>query len=321
MQFTILNMLISLLNTNKRSMKRYASLFALTSVILLWSGISYSNAFTYHWEIDETPEGSESATVIEPIEVTLLDEPIQVAPHSASLALMRKYSVYLGPEWNPGHAYRLLQTFESIPQETNNLYAGSLGVASSIWRLSDRHIQDDISVEYRDGRRIVSIAEDAFVHAEPLLAEIESVRGRYFSKRLHHAVVRFVTDDGVDRYALERILQERYAVEPCNTVDCSSNKCGCITYNSWFCSNDKTERMKCLCKPNSANDACVKDYSNIDTCPTGQTCSGGSCCKHPGTCISYSPFCGSGSKCLTCSDDGSCRSYAVGASCSEHSDC
>ena len=33
-----------------------------------------------------------------------------------------------------------------------------------------------------------------------------------FSKRLHHAVVRFVTDDGVDRYALERILQERYAV-------------------------------------------------------------------------------------------------------------
>ena len=85
-------------------------------------------------------------------------------------------------------------------------------MASSIWRLSDRHIQDDISVEYRDGQRIVTIAEEAFVHATPLLAEIEGVRGRYFSKRLHHAVVRFVTDDGADRYALERILQERYAV-------------------------------------------------------------------------------------------------------------
>ena len=212
MQFTIINMLINLLNSNKRSMKRYASLFALTSVILLWGGISYSAAFDYHWEIDETPEGSESATVIEPVEVTLLDEQIQVPSHSASLALMRKYSVYLGPEWDPGYAYRLLQTFESIPQETNNPYAQTPGVAPSIWRLSDRHIQDDISVEYRDGQRIVTIAEAAFVHATPLLAEIEGVRGNYFSKRLHHAVVRFVTDDGVDRYALERILQERYAV-------------------------------------------------------------------------------------------------------------
>ena len=213
MHSTIINMLINLLNANKRSTKRYASLFALTSVILLCGGISYSEAYTYHWEIDETPEGSESATVVEPIEVTLLDEQIQVPSHSASLALMRRYSVHLGPEWDPGYAYRLLQTFESIPQETNNFYdATNPRVEPSVWRLSDRHIQDDISVEYRDGQRIVTIAEAAFVHATPLLADIEGVRGRYFSKRLHHAVVRFTTEDGSDRYALERILQERYAV-------------------------------------------------------------------------------------------------------------
>ena len=187
--------------------------FALISVFLFSNIVSQGVAFTYHWEIDETPEGSESATVVEPVEVTLLDEPIQVASHSASLALMRKYSVHLGPEWDPGYAYRLLQTFESIPQETNNLYdATNPRVEPSVWRLSDRHIQDDLSVEHRDGQRIVTITEAAFVHATPLLAKIEGVRGRYFSKRLHHAVVRFVTDDGVDRYALERILQERYAV-------------------------------------------------------------------------------------------------------------
>ena len=185
---------------------------ALISVTLFSSVICQGNAFTYHWEIDETPEGNESATVVEPVQVTLLDEPIQVVSHSASLALMRKYSVHLGPEWSLGHAYRLLQTFESIPQETNDFYAGSPGVASSVWRLNNRHIQDDIEVNYRDGQRIVTIAEEAFVHATPLLAEIEGVRGRYFSKRLHHAVVRFVTDSGADRYALERILQERYGV-------------------------------------------------------------------------------------------------------------
>ena len=189
---------------------------ALIAVILLVGGICDPDAqgevFTYHWEIDETPEGSDSATIIEPVTVTLLDEPIQIASHSASLHLMRRYSVHLGPEWSPGHAYRLLQTLESIPQKTNSPYAESPEVDASLWRLSNRHIQDDISVEYRDGQRIVTVAEAAFVHATPLLAEIEGVRGRYFSKRLHHAVVRFVTNDGADRYALERILQKRYAV-------------------------------------------------------------------------------------------------------------
>ncbi len=170
------------------------------------------NLWTYHWELDETPEGQESATPVAPVEVTFLDEPVEVASHSASLALLRKYSVHLGTEWSPGLAYRLLQTFESIPQVINNPLSDAPSVESSLWRLSDRHIQDDISVEYRGGNRIVTIATAAFVHATPLLAEIEGVRGRYFSKRLHRGVVRFVTDNGADRYALERILQERYAV-------------------------------------------------------------------------------------------------------------
>ena len=164
----------------KRAFERITLVIgALTFLTLFGSIISVSEAFIYHWEMDETPEGSESATVIEPVEVTLLDEQIQVPSHSASLALLRKYSVHLGPEWDPGYAYRLLQTFESIPQETNNLYDGAPGVASSVWRLSDRHIQDDLSVEYRDGQRIVTIPESVFVHATPLLAEIEGVRGKY----------------------------------------------------------------------------------------------------------------------------------------------
>lgn len=166
----------------------------------------------YHWALDETPEGEESATPVVPVEVTFLDEPIEIASHSASLVLMRKYSVHLGPEWSSGHAYRLLQTFESIPQQINHPLVNAPPVKASLWRLSDRHIHTDLDMEYRDGQRIVTVSTQAFVHARPLLAEIDGVRGRYFSKRLHHAVVRFVTNNGADRYALERILQERYAV-------------------------------------------------------------------------------------------------------------
>ena len=171
-----------------------------------------ADAFRYHWEIDETSEGQESATVVEPVEVTFLDETIQVPSHSASLALMRKYSVYLQGDWSPGRAYRLLQTLKSIPQETNHLRASTPSVEPSVWHLSRRHVPHDIEMRLENGNTIVRIAQASFEYATPRLAEIEGVRGRFFSKRLHRAVVRFVTDDGADRYALERILRERYGV-------------------------------------------------------------------------------------------------------------
>ena len=182
-------------------------------IIVLFCGLFQpAFAFDFSWGIDETPEGAESATVVEPVQVVILGEAVAVPSHSASLALMRKYSVHLGPEWSAGHAYRLLQTFESIPQKTNNLYEESPELPASVWRLSNRHLLNDISIEYRGEERIVMVSEDAFVHATPLLAEIDGVRGRYFSKRLHRAIVRFVTDDGADRRALERILEQRYGV-------------------------------------------------------------------------------------------------------------
>ena len=184
----------------------------ITPLIILLCSVSLSYAFNFHWELNETPEGYESATVVEPVKVILLDEIIDVPSHSASLALMRKYSVHLTPDWTPAYAYRLLQTFESIPQLTNNLYTETRRVESSLWQLTDRHIQNDLTVEYQENTRLVTIAADAFVNATPLLAKIDGVRGRYFSKRLHRAVVRFVSDDGADRRALDRILEKRYAV-------------------------------------------------------------------------------------------------------------
>ncbi len=188
------------------------TLFALFSVVFLSIIVSQGLAFDYHWEIDETPEGQESATVVEPVQVTILDEQIEIASHSASIWLMKRYSVHLGTEWSGAHAYKLLQTFESIPQDKNNLFGESPIVPISLWKLSDRHIQDDIEIEFHGDTKIVTIAAEAFTYTQPLIAEIEGVRGRFFSKRLHRAVVRYVTDNGADRAAIDHILHERYAV-------------------------------------------------------------------------------------------------------------
>ena len=182
------------------------------SVFLSCFMILRGEAFTFHWETDETPEGAESASLNQPVRVILLNELVEVAPHSASLQLMQKYSVHLGSEWSAGQAYRLFQTFESIPQASNNPYAETPTVPPSLWRLSDEHIQNDLKVMVQNGQKIVTLSLETLSYAEPLLAEIDGVRGRFFSKRLHHAVVRFVTDGGENRNALERILQERFGV-------------------------------------------------------------------------------------------------------------
>ncbi len=188
------------------------TLFALLSVVFLCAIVSHGDAYDFHWEIDETPEGQESATVAEPVQVTILDEQIEIASHSASLWLMKRYSVHLGTEWSGAHAYKLLQTFESIPQEKNNPYGESPTVPISLWKLSNNHIHNDIEIEYQGDTKVVTVAEEAFTYTNPLLAEIEGMRGKYFSKRLHRAIVRFATDSGADRDAIKRILKERYDV-------------------------------------------------------------------------------------------------------------
>jgi len=191
---------------------RFASLSSMILLMaLIFSGHAFAQ-FTYTWKTDTTYEGTESATLVQPVQVMFLHQPIQIVPHSSSLRLMQQYSVLLGTEWSDGHAYRLLQTFESIPQLSNDPYKETLEVPSSLWQLTDQHIQNDIEIRIQDGQKIVTLSREAFTYADPLLAEIEGVRGRFFSKRLHHAVVRYVTDGGRDRDALKQILEKRYGV-------------------------------------------------------------------------------------------------------------
>ena len=187
----------------------FLSLFS----ILFFCGIVFhGSAYEFHWEIEETPQGQESATIVQPIQVTIFDEQVAISSHSASLWLMKRYSVHLGAEWSGEHIYKLLQTFESIPQGKNRFTDREPRIPMSLWKLSSSHIHNDIQIEFQDDVKIVTVAEEAFTYTKPLLAEIDGVQGRFFSKRLHRAVVRYVTDNGADKTAVDHILKERYAV-------------------------------------------------------------------------------------------------------------
>ena len=130
--------------------------------------------------------------------------------------LNRSYSILLADSesgnWTQEHAYRLLETMKTIPQE-DQLAFNAESLRPSRWLITSEHVENDIRVTGGTGTDwTVLISEEAFVNASPRIALIEGKRGRYYSQRLHQALVRFVTDNGRDEDAYEKILQERFGV-------------------------------------------------------------------------------------------------------------
>ena len=176
-----------------------------------------TDAFVFHWEEDQSTAGYEyQANVAEPLEVEFLDEEVTAFDSSAANQLRHDYNIWLlnrdGGFWTSEHAYRLLRTMESIPQRKRRPSAPNIPLVSQ-WFLAPRHVEDDIHVtEDDEGLKSVWIAEDAFVNARPKMVRVDGKRGRYYSQRLHHALVRYVTDNGRNTWASEQILRKRFGV-------------------------------------------------------------------------------------------------------------
>ena len=191
-------------------------------LIFLFSGqtIAERETTTYHWEIGDVPSGQETAFVPQPIEVEIENTGINAFLSSrASYILSQRYKVYLSPEWDADKAYLLLLALQDMTY--------GYGAQSppwlrnpSYWILSDAHVAQDIDlgpdVEVASGSlRTITIASEAFTHAHPFVAKIDGVQGRYFSKRLWRAALRFATyipGEGIQHRAIDNMLQRYYGV-------------------------------------------------------------------------------------------------------------
>jgi len=175
-----------------------------------------TDPFVFHWEEDQSTAGTEySAAVNRPHEVEFEGEPVRVADNSSANILAHDYSVLLvdsdEASWSQEHAWRLLTTMRSIPQETRDRY-GAQSLAASQWLLTPKFLPGDIQVRTDRPSPVVLVSEAAFVNANPRVATVDGKRGIWFSKRLHHALVRYVTDNGRNRAAYEKIFEERYGI-------------------------------------------------------------------------------------------------------------
>ena len=192
--------------------------------------------YYYRWVEDlEIPSGREyEASVAKPREVKFLSDTISIPTDAYSDNLYFNYGIILAnsdKEWTAEQAYALQMTFDKFPNFYKRGEDGNFNFEDSErdskWILTDDFLEDDLSVEIIDGAKQVTVSSAIFVNSIPKAAEIEGVKGNYFSKRLHHVLTRFVTDFGRDDFFVEKLLFQRFGVRlsPPSFSELTKNTC------------------------------------------------------------------------------------------------
>ena len=175
-----------------------------------------SNNFSFHWEEDKSTAGYEYAAHINtPLQIEFLGEQLTIVDDSSANQLQHDLNILLvdseNSKWTQEHAYRIAEIMKTIPQEQRDEYKTQTIVPSK-WQLTSDYIEDDILITTVGEYKSILISDAAFVNASPKMAKVEGKRGLFYSQRLHHALVRFVTDNGTNEAAYEKILTERYGI-------------------------------------------------------------------------------------------------------------
>jgi len=178
-----------------------------------------AGTYSYTWVQDQSyaglPNTEIAENVVQPTQVTIMGKAYQMADVSYAQELFDKYGIVLTDEsekWTQEYVYRLYSVLERIPQNTGTDYKYNSDLKATRWVLTSDFIADDIEIGTGSLSGAIRVSKAAFTYAAPFVAEIDGVRGLYFSKRLHHALVRYVTNNGTDQGAVAKILWDRFGL-------------------------------------------------------------------------------------------------------------
>ena len=187
------------------------------------------DTFHFIWDGEgENVSGLEYASAVnKPIKVKIHGVEKEVPNIAAAQILFRDYNVVLDDSgklpWTQDHAYRLLETMKQVPQRhcyngtdfSTALKCNGKKNERSVWKLTTNKINNDLLINGES----ITLATDAFTYANPAIVTVDGRKGRFFSKRLHHAVVRKITKNGNDLEYANYILENRFGV----TIDTRKN--------------------------------------------------------------------------------------------------
>ena len=183
------------------------SIIPVVGIKLAITKMEGGDTWTHSWHDDGSVSGyTTTAHVNTPPEVDFLGKQIVPADVPSFALLQSNYKILLADEeeaWTQEYAYRFLETLKMIPVDYLNMPIAK-------FTLTAAHLEDDITVTDLGEGKEVLISKDAFYYANPFLVSLDGVRGRFFSKRLHHALVKYATNFGNDKWRVGMILQSRF---------------------------------------------------------------------------------------------------------------
>jgi len=232
--------------------------------VALVSAVSTSNSYSYSWAQDPSFAGLPSEeiqqNVVKPPQVTILGKAYTILDVNYAQELFNRFGIVLSNEgdvWTQEYAFRLYTILNSIPQNIGNDYQYNSALTPTRWILTPDNILNDIDIGTGNLSGVVRVSEPAFTYAQPFVAEINGVKGLYFSKRLHAALVRFVTNNGTNQDAVIKILNDRYGL----TIDSAKNP---LNYSQF--TNEPASRFQSwFLHP----DELVQIINNFETLPAG----------------------------------------------------
>ena len=177
--------------------------------------------YTYNWRDDGSAAGHATQSYqAEPTEIVVLNDTVSVPTGFSAIKLRTEYGVLLSDDiepWSNEDAYRLYKMFSNLPYnpygEGSTVDFSNGDNVRGVFYLSNDEIYEDISIDTIDGIKHATVSQSAFTYADPQIVKIDGIRGKFFSKRLYHTVVNFITDFARDDEMVSWLARERFGIE------------------------------------------------------------------------------------------------------------
>ena len=178
--------------------------------------------YTYTWEDDESAAGHATERYInEPAKIVVLNDSIKVPTDFSAIKLRTEFGVILSDEiepWSSEDSYRLYKMFSNLP---GYQYRGVGQVVDpvsgtnirGVFKLTKDQLPNDLIITKINGIDYGTVSQSAFTYAEPQIVTIDGIKGKFFSKRLYHVVVNFITDFANNDNTVNWLAKERFGIE------------------------------------------------------------------------------------------------------------
>ena len=189
-----------------------------TSATITLTEMISDGKFKYTWSDDDSAAGHNTQSYYgEPTTIKVLDKTVKVPNDYSSIYLRNRYGVVLSNEieqWTKEDSYRLFKTFSNLPYDPYDKVDFSNGDnIRGIFKLTKDDQYRDLTITQDGNLKNVTISERAFVYASPQIVTIDGIKGKFYSKRLYHALVNYLTDFGNNADEVNKIADASFGVK------------------------------------------------------------------------------------------------------------